>query len=167
MTWFASIPIKTSPAALLDRYEVFLYKLVVFAVTFVSVFVLGRFVVPLVERVLSSKRVTPTIRQPSERSVLPSTSSRFSPGSFRSLTNHDIKDQFRIDYPFTVPFGGDLPTIKHIFLDEAAANPRILADPESTSSFGFGSPTRAARSSLGVLSGGRGAFRIQGFRDVA
>jgi small-conductance mechanosensitive channel len=221
----ASVPMQTSPAALLDRYEVFLYKLVVFAVTFVAVFALGRFVVvPVVERVLSSKHVTPTVRQPAigtvriavyfvaflaglffarleslltvtggfaaaltlafgfaSRDILGNlvgglfiiTDPKYNIGdwiewgnadnttegviediSFRAtrvrtfrneltiipnstlantiVTNHDIKDRLRIDYPFTVPFDGDLPAMKHIFLDEAAANPRILADPQPT-----------------------------------
>jgi small conductance mechanosensitive channel len=48
------------------------------------------------------------------------------------VTNHDINDQLRIDYPFSVPYDGDLTAMKQMFIEEAEANPRILNDPEPT-----------------------------------
>lgn len=218
---------------LFGRYEAFLYKLLVFAVTLVVAVLIGRLAaIPLVERLLGDKRITPTIRQPAikaaraavyfvaffaglffarleslltvtggfaaaltlavgfaSRDVLSNlvgglfiiTDPKFNLGdwiewngsnteegtgrqsttegiiediSFRAtrvrtfrnelttvpnstlanavVTNHDIRDQLRIDYPFSVEYEGDIDAMREVFLEEAEANPDILADPEPT-----------------------------------
>ena len=222
-----------SVADLFARYEAFLYKLLVFTATFVVAALLGRLVaMPLVERLLSNKRITPTVRQPAvraarvavyllaffaglffarleslltvtggfaaaltlavgfaSRDVLNNvvgglfiiTDPKFNIGdwiewgdgettddpptatategiiediSFRAtrvrtfrnelitvpnstlatavVTNHDIRDRLRIDYPFSVEYGGDIDAMRAALVEEAAANPRILDTPEPT-----------------------------------
>lgn len=49
-----------------------------------------------------------------------------------TVTNHDIRDQLRIDYPFSVEYGGDIDAMREVLLEAATADPRILADPEPT-----------------------------------
>ena len=218
---------------LVGRYEAFLYKLLVFAVTFVVAVLIGRLAaIPLVERLLGNKRITPTVRQPAikaaraavyfvgffaglffarleslltvtggfaaaltlavgfaSRDVLSNlvgglfiiTDPKFNFGdwiewngsnteestrgqsategiiediSFRAtrvrtfrnelitvpnsklanavVTNHDIRDKLRIDYPFSVKYEGDIDAMREVFLEEAETNPDILADPEPT-----------------------------------
>ncbi|WP_458190556.1 mechanosensitive ion channel family protein [Haladaptatus sp. NG-WS-4] len=62
------VVLQASVAELLTRYEVLLYKLLVFTVTFVVAALIGRLVVmPLINRLLKSKRITPTVRKPAIR----------------------------------------------------------------------------------------------------
>ncbi|WP_129115177.1 mechanosensitive ion channel family protein [Halegenticoccus tardaugens] len=46
------------------------------------------------------------------------------------VTNHAIKDRLRIDYAFSVEYGGDIDGMRRVLIEEAKWNPRILADPE-------------------------------------
>lgn len=220
-----------STGELFTRYEAFLYKLLVFVVTFVIAVVVGRLVaMPIIKRLLGSKRITPTVRQPAtkaarvavyflaffaglffarleslltvtggfaaaltlaigfaSRDVLSNlvgglfiiTDPKFNLGdwiewngnstegntteqsptegiiediSFRTtrvrtfrnelitipnstlanavVINHDIRDTLRIDYPFSVEYGGNVNAMREVLLEEAEANPHILANPE-------------------------------------
>ncbi|WP_101296587.1 mechanosensitive ion channel family protein [Halegenticoccus soli] len=211
-------PPLSDPLGRID-YAEFLVQLGIFAATFAVTYGIGRLVaVPLADRVLRSRRITPTVRRPTMKTVRVAvvvvaffaglffarletllsvtgglaaaltlavgfasrniignlvggvfiiTDPMFNLGdwiewednegiiediSFRAtrvrtfrnelitvpnsvlantvVTNHAIKDTLRIDYAFSVEYGGDIDAMRRVLVEEAERNPRILTDPQ-------------------------------------
>jgi small conductance mechanosensitive channel len=60
-----AVPVEEIIDGFTEQYAVFLYKLVVFVLIFIGVYLIGRLAaVPIVERTLRNQHITPTVRRP-------------------------------------------------------------------------------------------------------
>ncbi|HET7323237.1 MAG TPA: mechanosensitive ion channel family protein [Halococcus sp.] len=58
-------PLEAIIDGFIEQYAAFVYKFVVFVLTFIVFYLVGRLAaIPLIERTLSSQRITPTVRRP-------------------------------------------------------------------------------------------------------